>query len=89
MKIRNSYKKQDVQEEYRVEGVEYALLPAYFVNLKYETGRQLVIVNGQTGKVVGNLPTDKYVSRIYFLKRFAIVAGGILAALILKYLLGR
>lgn len=55
----SNYKKQDVQEEYQVEGVEYALLPAYFVNLKYESGRQLVIVNGQTGKVIGNLPAEK------------------------------
>ena len=54
-----NYKKQDIQEEYRVNGIEYALLPAYFVNLKYENGRQLVIVNGQTGKVIGNLPAEK------------------------------
>lgn len=54
-----NYKKQDIQEEYRVEDIEYALLPAYFVNLKYESGRQLVIVNGQTGKVIGNLPAEK------------------------------
>lgn len=54
-----NYKKQDVEEEYRVNSIEYALLPAYFVNLKYENGRQLVIVNGQTGKVIGNLPAEK------------------------------
>ena len=63
-----NYKKQDVQEEYRVEGIEYALLPAYFVNLKYETGRQLVIVNGQTGKVIGNLPAEKGQIRRRFIK---------------------
>lgn len=63
-----NYKKQDVEEEYRVEGVEYALLPAYFVNLKYETGRQLVIVNGQTGKVIGNLPAEKGQIRRRFIK---------------------
>ncbi len=54
-----NYKKKDIREESQIENVEYALLPAYFVNLKYDTGRQLVIVNGQTGKVVGNLPFEK------------------------------
>ena len=55
----SNYKKKDVHEDYRVEAVEYALFPAYFVNLKYDTGRELVMVNGQTGKVVANLPYEK------------------------------
>ncbi len=55
----SNYSKRDIREESRIENVEYALLPAYFVNLKYDTGKQLVIVNGQTGKVVGNLPFEK------------------------------
>lgn len=48
-----------VRETHVTEKAEYALLPAYFVNLKYDTGRELVVVNGQTGKVVGNLPYEK------------------------------
>ena len=55
----SNYKKKDVSEDYKVENVEYALLPAYFVNLKYDTGRELVMVNGQTGKVVADLPVEK------------------------------
>lgn len=54
-----NYKKKDVWEKYEIEKAEYALLPAYFVNIKYDTGRELVIVNGQTGKVVANLPYEK------------------------------
>ena len=57
-KIRN-YEKKPISEEYQIENIDYALLPAYFVNLKYDTGKQLVMVNGQTGKVVGNLPFEK------------------------------
>ena len=57
-KIRN-YEKKNIREEYQIENIDYALLPAYFVNVKYDTGNQLVIVNGQTGKVVGNLPFEK------------------------------
>ncbi len=48
-----------VRETHVTEKAEYALLPAYFVNLKYDTGRELVVVNSQTGKVVGNLPYEK------------------------------
>lgn len=55
----SNYKKKNVREECQIEYVEYALLPAYFVNLKYDTGRELVMVNGQTGKVVANLPYEK------------------------------
>ena len=55
----SNYKIKDVREYYKVERAEYALLPAYFVNLKYDTGRELVMVNGQTGKVVANLPFEK------------------------------
>lgn len=57
-KIRN-YEKKPIREEYQIENIDYALLPAYFVNLKYDTGKQLVMVNGQTGKVVGNLSFEK------------------------------
>lgn len=56
--IRN-YGKKLITEEYQMEHTDYALLPAYFVNIKYGMGNQLVIVNGQTGKVVGNLPFEK------------------------------
>lgn len=54
-----NYQVSDEQEEYRLENVEYAFLPAYFVNIQYGNTKRLVIVNGQTGKVVGNLPFEK------------------------------
>jgi hypothetical protein len=55
----HNYKKKDVWEKYEIENTDYALFPAYFVNIKYDTGNELVIVNGQTGKVVANLPYEK------------------------------
>lgn len=55
----SNYTKKNVHEDYEIENVDYALLPAYFVNLKYDTGRELVMVNGQTGKVVADLPVEK------------------------------
>ena len=45
-------------------------------------------VNGQTGKVVGDLPTDKGVSFVYFLKRAAIVSGALVAYSVVRYFLG-
>lgn len=56
---RGYYEKRSEHEDYILEDTDYALLPAYFVNIKYDKGKQLVIVNGQTGKVVGNLPFEK------------------------------
>ncbi len=68
----SNYRMKNVHEIYQVERVDYAFLPAYFVNIKYEKGRELVIVNGQTGKVVANLPFEKKQIRKKFLKNFLI-----------------
>lgn len=64
----SNYVIKDVREDYQVENVDYGLLPAYFVNLKYDTGSELVMVNGQTGKVVANLPFEKKQITKKFLK---------------------
>jgi hypothetical protein len=45
-------------------------------------------VNGQTGKVVGDLPDDSSVSSMYFLKRFGLVTGGLILFSVAKYMLG-
>ncbi len=82
----SNYTKKDVHEDYQIERVEYALLPAYFVNIKYEMGREMVMVNGQTGKVVANLPFEKKQIVKKFLKNsliacpiFMVVTYGILS----------
>lgn len=54
-----NYSESNTEEEYELQDVTYALLPAYFVNIQYDKGKELIIVNGQTGKVVGNLPVEK------------------------------
>ena len=43
-----------------VEGtnVSYALFPAWVLNTKYKNENYLFIMNGQTGRLVGKLPTD-------------------------------
>ena len=52
--------------------VRYVLLPVYVLNLEFGGKKYRFAVNGQTGKVVGELPVSKALSRLYY--------GGILAA---------
>ncbi len=51
--------KKNIQEKYEVLNTEYVLLPVYFVSVKYMNHSYSVIVNGQTGKVVSNLPLNQ------------------------------
>ncbi|MGN0394095.1 MAG: hypothetical protein ACI4EF_01920 [Coprococcus sp.] len=39
--------------------IEYAMLPAWFITFRYKGIIYTIVVNGQTGKVVGNVPVDK------------------------------
>lgn len=46
--------------EIKLEDVEYALLPAWFMTFRYQGILYTVAVNGQTGKVVGNVPSNRF-----------------------------
>ncbi len=51
----------------------YALLPAYLLFMDYDNDEdKLIAINGQTGKVVGNIPVDKHKRNRYFLRWFLI-----------------
>lgn len=45
--------------KYQVKNAEYALLPAWFLTFRYKNEPYTMLVNGQTGKVVGAVPFDK------------------------------
>ena len=64
IKTKNS--KQDTKS------LEYALLPAYMVNVKYNNKYYMFAMNGQTGKFVGNIPISKLKVILYFLLFFII-----------------
>ena len=66
-------------------GVAYALLPVYLLNLKYKDKNYRYAVNGQTGKVVGELPISKAKSFLYGLLIF--LAGSSVSALIATLLI--
>ena len=68
---------------------KYLLFPVYMFNIRYGGKNYPFAVNGQTGKVVGNLPNDNKTKMLYFLKRAAIVLGVVLAISIISYFLGR
>ncbi len=46
--------------------VRYVLLPVYVLNLEFHGKKYRFAVNGQTGRVAGELPISKAVSRLYF-----------------------
>ena len=39
--------------------VKYALLPVWILNTRWNNTNYMFVVNGQTGKIVGDLPVDK------------------------------
>ena len=66
----------------------YVLMPVYQFDLEFESKKYSFVVNGQTGKVVGNLPYDgKLMMRARFL-RMAMMTGLVLGAAIIRYLMG-
>ena len=66
--------------------VKYVLLPVYLLNIKYKEKNYRFAVNGQTGKVVGELPISKVKSFLHFSMFFSVAAaiGGIIAHFVLR-----
>ena len=65
----------------------YALLPVWLLHTKWQDRDYLFAMNGQTGKMVGNLPADKAKLRLWF---WGVALGGsILGSLLFAGPLGR
>ena len=67
----------------------YLLFPVYLFDLHHAGKDYAFAVNGQTGKVVGSVPTDKKVSWLYFLRRAGIGLAAVLLLCFIRYMLGR
>lgn len=65
--------------------IKYALLPVWLLNLKYNGQLYTFAMNGQTGKLVGNLPVDRGAFWRWFLGIAAGVSGAVM--LLLSFLL--
>lgn len=66
--------------------VEYALLPVWMVNVKYEGQTYIFAMNGETGKFIGNIPIDKKKKFMYMILIFVICF--VVLYLILLFLMG-
>ena len=64
--------KESTDVRYNEKNVKYALLPVWMLVTKYKDKNYTFAMNGQTGKLVGQLPVDY--------GKFAAIAGGIAAA---------
>lgn len=49
---------------------EYVLLPVYLLNVKYNNKMYTFAMNGQTGKMIGDIPVDKKKAVLYFFGMF-------------------
>ena len=67
----------------------YLLFPVYLFKLTHRKKEYSFAVNGQTGKVVGSVPTDKKVSWKYFLIRAGIGLAAVLLLFFVLYMMGR
>jgi len=65
--------------------VSYALLPLWLLNTNWNSEKFVFAMNGQTGKIVGNLPMDKSAFWKYFMMWFC---GGAVGAVVLQILYG-
>ncbi len=67
------------------EDIKYGLLPVWMLNTKYKGKMYQFAINGQTGKVSGELPIDKNKQKLWILGVFSavLVPATIIAGLIL------
>ena len=66
-------------------GLKYVLLPVYLFDIEHGGKKYPFAVNGQTGKVVGDLPVSKATSALWF---GGFAAAGFTATVLLNLLLG-
>lgn len=63
--------------------MEYVFLPVWFLNIKYKDNYYTFAMNGETGKLIGNIPVDKKKFWLLFLLLFIL---SFVSSLIIFYL---
>ena len=56
---------------------KYALLPVWYLNTSWKGNKYIFAMNGQTGKLVGDLPLDKGKARRWFWALTALITGAV------------
>ncbi len=59
----------------QINKIEYVLLPVWMLNIQFKKKSYLFAMNGQTGKIVGNIPIDKRKLIFIWLVLFLIFTG--------------
>lgn len=72
----------------RQDRIHYALLPVWFLNTKWNGKRYYFAMNGQTGKMIGDLPIGKDLMAYYWMKRHIPMAIGMTAVLCVLRMMG-
>lgn len=67
--------------------IQYALMPVWMLNTKYKDKIYTFAMNGQTGRLVGDLPVDKGKAFKQFLKWSGIIGGAVSILLMLTLLI--
>ncbi len=57
------------------EKIDYVLLPVWMVNIKYKDKLHTFAMNGQTGKMIGDIPYSKAKAIIYTILIFVVIAA--------------
>ena len=71
----NTFTPESKEAKINSENIEYALLPVYMVNIKYQDKFYTFAMNGQTGKMIGNIPYSKKKALIFVLILFTVIFG--------------
>lgn len=67
--------------------VHYALYPVWFLNTTYKDKQYTFVMNGQTGKFIGNMPTDLGKLGLYAVSIFMVVTIIVFAIMYLVWVL--
>ncbi len=71
----NAYKNVKVNHpKYEVQKAKYALLPAWFLTFRYKDEPYTILMNGQTGKIVGAVPFSFWKAGLIYVVVAAIIA---------------
>ena len=55
--------------------VKYAFFPVWMLSTKWKKKNYVFVLNGQTGKIVSDLPCDNFKALKRFLRRFLLIFG--------------
>ena len=67
---------------------QYALLPVWMVNVKYNGKMYPFAMNGQTGEFIGNIPLDKGKAVMYFIIIFVLTFIIVILASLILFIIG-